>query len=54
MGNGERVRFWEVKWLGSASLAILFFGDVYNLVNEKSATIATLWDGVNLRCTFRR
>jgi len=24
------------------------------LVNEKSATVANLWDGVNLKCTFRR
>lgn len=24
------------------------------LVNEQNATIADLWDGINLRCTFRR
>jgi hypothetical protein len=34
-------------------LAIQFW-DVYVLIQEKSGTVAELWDGVNLKCTFRR
>ncbi|KAJ1291703.1 hypothetical protein BS78_02G336000 [Paspalum vaginatum] len=53
VGNGRKIKFWEDNWLGSSSLAIQFW-DIYVLVNEKSGTIAELWDGENLRCTFRR
>ena len=27
---------------------------MYVLINEKDATVASLWDGVDLKCTFRR
>jgi hypothetical protein len=40
-------------WLGSSSLAIQYW-ELYCIVIEKSGTIAELWDGVNLKCTFRR
>jgi hypothetical protein len=53
IGNGKKVRFWEDNWLGSSSLAIQFW-DIYVLVNEKTQTIFYLWDGVDLKCTFRR
>lgn len=53
VGNGRKIKFWEDNWLGSSSLAIQFW-DVYVIVNEQNATIAELWDGENLRCTFRR
>jgi hypothetical protein len=52
IGNGERIRFWEDNWLGSSSLAIQYW-KLYRYVNEKN-TVASLWDGVNLKCTFRR
>jgi hypothetical protein len=45
--------FWEDNWLGNASLAVQFW-DMYLIVNEKTRTIADLWDGCNLKCTFRR
>jgi hypothetical protein len=27
---------------------------MYHIVNEQGKTIAELWDGVDLKCTFRR
>lgn len=53
IGNGRKVKFWEDNWLGPSSLAIQYW-EIYILVNEKSSTVAKLWDGVNLKCTFRR
>ena len=49
----KRVRFWEDVWVGTSSLAIQFW-DLYMIVNEKSTSIADLWDGNTLNCTFRR
>ncbi|WVZ69867.1 hypothetical protein U9M48_018590 [Paspalum notatum var. saurae] len=53
IGNGKRVKFWEDNWLGTSSLAIQFW-NLYVLVNEKSKSVAELWDGNSLKCTFRR
>jgi hypothetical protein len=53
VGNGKKICFWEDNWLGPSSLAIQYW-DLYRLVNEKNKTIAKLWDGENLKCTFRR
>jgi hypothetical protein len=53
VGSGKKIRLWEDMWLGSSSLAIQYW-DLYCIVNEKSGTIAELWDGVSLKCTFRR
>jgi len=53
IGNGQKVKFWEDNWLGSSSLAIQFW-KLYEIVNEKSHTVCELWDGTNLRCSFRR
>jgi hypothetical protein len=53
VGNGMKIRLWEDNWLGSSSLAIQFW-PLYRIVNEKGKTLAELWDGVNLKCTFRR
>lgn len=53
VGNGHKVRFWEDVWLGSSSLAIQFW-KLYRIVNEKGFTVAELWDGNQLKCTFRR
>ena len=49
----KRSKFWEDNWLGSSSLAIQFW-DLYVIVNEKNKTIHDLWDGENLKCSFRR
>ena len=53
IGDGKKVKFWEDNWLGNSSLAIQFW-DLYVIVNEKNSTIADLWDGNELKCTFRR
>jgi hypothetical protein len=53
IGDGKRVSFWEDNWIGPSNLAVQFW-DLYVIVNEKTCTIADLWDGQNLKCTFRR
>jgi hypothetical protein len=53
IGNGRKVKFWEDNWLGSYNLAIQFW-DLYMIMNEKNKTVQELWDGTNLKCTFRR
>ena len=53
IGNGKKIKFWEDVWVGTSSLAIQYW-KIYTLVNEQKCTIADLWDGVNLKCTFRR
>jgi hypothetical protein len=52
-GNGERIRFWEDQLFGSCSLVIQYWG-LYSIVNEQGVTISEVWDGVNLKFTFRR
>jgi hypothetical protein len=53
IGDGRKIRFWEDNWLGSSNLAIQYW-DLYMIVNEKTSTVAYLWDGQDLKCTFRR
>ena len=53
IGNGRKVRFWEDNWIGVACLAIIFW-DLYVLVNEKTRSVADMWDGSTLKCTFKR
>lgn len=53
IGNGRKCLFWEDNWVGPSSLAIQYW-EVYVLVNEQASTVEDLWDGINLKCTFRR
>jgi hypothetical protein len=53
IGNGRNVMFWEDQWFGTSSLAIQFW-ELYCLANEQFKTVADLWDGQNLKITFRR
>ncbi|KAJ1267594.1 hypothetical protein BS78_07G068500, partial [Paspalum vaginatum] len=53
IGDGKKVKFWEDNWLESSSVAIQYW-NLYILVNEKSSSVADLWDGEILKCTFRR
>jgi hypothetical protein len=53
LGNGCKVRFWRDVWVGNSSLALQFW-KIYSIVNEQNKIVADLWDGENLRCTFRR
>jgi hypothetical protein len=51
--NGRNIMFWEDHWFGSSSLAIQYW-ELYCLANEQFTTLANLWDGQNLKITFRR
>jgi hypothetical protein len=53
IGDGKRVKFWEDNWLGTSSLAIQFW-DLYVILNENNKIVHDLWDGTNLKCSFRR
>jgi hypothetical protein len=53
VGNGKKILFWEDTWIGNCSLSILF-RDLYIIVNEQQSTLAQVWDGTNLKMTFRR
>jgi hypothetical protein len=53
VGDGSRVRFLEDLWIGSFGLAIQYW-ELCCIVNEQNRSIFELWDGVNLKCTFRR
>lgn len=49
----KKVKFWEDNWLGNSSLAIQYW-EIYILVNEKASSVADIWDGLELKCSFRR
>jgi hypothetical protein len=53
VGNGQRVRFWEDTWFGTAPLAIQFW-ELYSICYEKTKTTAELWVQGELRVSFRR
>jgi hypothetical protein len=53
VGYGRKVKFWEDHWFGHCRLSIIFW-DLFVLVNEHDKSIQELWDGTNLKCTFRR
>jgi hypothetical protein len=53
VGNGRKIRLWEDTWIGSSSLANQFY-PLYRIINEHGKTIAELWDGYNLKVSFRR
>jgi hypothetical protein len=50
--DGSKIRFWKDVRIASSSLAIQYW-KIYYLINEHNKTIVDLWDGDNLRCTFR-
>jgi hypothetical protein len=47
------VLFWEDICFGNCSLAISFW-DLYTIANEQNCTIDSVWDGVELKISFRR
>jgi hypothetical protein len=53
VGDGKSIKFWEDSWYGNAPLAVIYW-DVYMLVNQQTQTISELWDGQQLKCSFRR
>jgi hypothetical protein len=53
IGDGNSVKYWEDVWFGNSPLATQFW-DVYFVVNQQTKTVSELWDGSQLRCTYRR
>jgi hypothetical protein len=53
IGKWNKVRFWKDVWIGIVNLAIQYW-ELYYLVNEQNKSVAELWDGECLRCTFHR
>lgn len=53
IGDGKTTRFWENLWFGNCSLAIQFW-ELYTIADQKNASVAELWDGENLKISFRR
>jgi len=53
VGNGDRIRFWKDHWFRNSSLAVQFW-HLYVINNEQGATISQVWDGTDLKLTFRR
>jgi hypothetical protein len=53
VGNGKLIKFWEDVWFCNSPLATQYW-DIYYIVNQQTKTIEELWDGSQLRCTFRR
>jgi hypothetical protein len=39
--------------VGNSSLSIQYW-ELYYIIDEQNKSIADLWDGVNLKCTFQR
>jgi hypothetical protein len=53
VGNGERIRFWEDQWFGNTSLAIIFW-PLYVINEQHGKSIKEVWDGEELKLSFRR
>jgi hypothetical protein len=53
VGDGKSIKFWEDTWNCNAPLAVIYW-DIYMIVNQQAQTIYELWDGQQLKCTFRR
>jgi hypothetical protein len=53
VGKGMKTKFWEDHWFDNCSLAVQFW-DLYIIANEHYVSIADVWDGVQLKISFRR
>jgi hypothetical protein len=53
VGNGKSIKFWEDIWFGNSPLATQFW-DLYFVSNQQNKTIFDIWDGHEIRGTFRR
>ena len=51
-GQRKEGRFWEDIWLGNTNLPILYW-PLYVINQQQGKTVSDVWDGVNLRLTFR-
>lgn len=53
IGDGMKVRFWEDTWFRSSPLAVQFW-DLYSICDQVGSTVAEVWDGQEVKLTFRR
>lgn len=53
VGDGVKIRFWEDTWIGTAPLDVQYW-DLYLICMETNVSVKTVWDGNNLKITFRR
>jgi hypothetical protein len=51
--NGAHIRFWEDKWRGDSTLKEQY-PNLYNIVRNKSATVANIFSTRPLNISFRR
>jgi len=53
LNDGNQIRFWEDKWIGSHTLRQQY-PSLFNIVRKKHATVASVFDRVPLNVSFRR
>lgn len=52
-GSRKNIRFWEDLWYGTSPLAVQYW-ELFCICQQQCQTIHELWDGENLKITFRR
>lgn len=53
VGNGRKIRFWEDIWFGTSPLSVQFW-PLYSIFHQQCVTVSEVWDGSNIKLTFRR
>jgi hypothetical protein len=53
VGDGGSIKFGEDIWVGNSPLATQFWY-IYVISNQQTQTIKGMWDGNQIRGTFRR
>ena len=53
VGDGMQIRFWEDTWFGNSPLSVQFW-DLYAICNQMGGRLAYIWDGQQVKLTFRR
>jgi hypothetical protein len=53
VGNGRSIKFWEDIWFGNSPMAVKFW-DIYFVSNQQTKIVREIWDGQQIRGTFRR
>jgi hypothetical protein len=53
IGDGAKIRFWEDTWFGNSPLVVQFW-DIYCICDQIDKTVAEVWDGQEVKLTFRR
>ena len=51
LNDGNKIHFWEDKWLGSHTLREQY-STLFNIVRKKHATVASVFDQVPLNVSF--